>query len=256
MNVGNLLAKRANRRSAPAGQLSKGTATAILAALALVAGVAALVTAPTAAITPAAASTGGMGVPSGSLKAAPTAPRPATRFAAPSRESSSTGGTHFGARVLRPGMRGFDVRVLNGIVKSKPYARRVQLNDRFHTATSSAIRRFQTEHSMRPTGIVNRRTAQILAGSMKSAVATWYGPGFYGNQTACGQTLRYGTVGVAHRNLPCGTRVTFQHKGRSVVTRVIDRGPFVAGKMWDLTNGARQKLGFSGSGPIRFAVAR
>jgi len=85
--------------------------------------------------------------------------------------------------------------------------------------------------------------------------ATWYGPGFYGKQTACGQTLRPGTLGVAHRNLPCGTAVKFVYEGRQIVTRVIDRGPYSRGFSWDLTNGAREALGFEGSGHIRYAVA-
>ena len=61
---------------------------------------------------------------------------------------------------------------------------------------------------------------------MRSAGATWYGPGLYGNHTACGQTLRPGTIGVAHRTLPCGTTVKFAYHGHTVVTRVIDRGPY------------------------------
>ncbi len=85
--------------------------------------------------------------------------------------------------------------------------------------------------------------------------ATWYGPGFYGKRTACGQTLRPGTLGVAHRNLPCGTAVKFAYHGHQVVTRVIDRGPYSRGYSWDLTNGAREALGFEGSGRIRFAIA-
>ena len=91
--------------------------------------------------------------------------------------------------------------------------------------------------------------------ALRSAGATWYGPGFYGKQTACGQTLRPGTLGVAHRNLPCGTAVKFIYEGRQIVTRVIDRGPYAKGFAWDLTNGAREALGFEGSGQIRYAVA-
>jgi len=74
--------------------------------------------------------------------------------------------------------------------------------------------------------------------------ATWYGPGLYGNRTACGQTLRPDTVGVAHKELPCGTKVRFYYKGRSEKVRVIDRGPFVKGIEWDLTEAARKKLRF------------
>jgi rare lipoprotein A len=90
---------------------------------------------------------------------------------------------------------------------------------------------------------------------LRSAGATWYGPGLYGRQTACGQTLRPGTMGVAHRSLPCGTAVKFVFGGRQIVTRVIDRGPYANGFAWDLTNGVREALGFEGSGRIRYAVA-
>lgn len=89
---------------------------------------------------------------------------------------------------------------------------------------------------------------------MRWAGATWYGPGLYGNTTACGQVLRPRTVGVAHRSLPCGTRVKFLYRGRQIVTRVIDRGPFSPGHAWDLTNGAREALGFEGSNRVRYAV--
>ena len=100
------------------------------------------------------------------------------------------------------------------------------------------------------------QTGQGLAfTAFRSAGATWYGPGFYGQQTACGQTLRPGTLGVAHRSLPCGTPVKFVYEGRQIVTRVIDRGPYAKGFSWDLTNGAREALGFEGSGQVRYAVA-
>jgi hypothetical protein len=67
---------------------------------------------------------------------------------------------------------------------------------------------------------------------------SWYGPGFYGNRTACGVVvLEKDTVGVAHRTLPCGTRVTFRYNGRTVTTEVIDRGPYVKGRIWDMTHG-------------------
>ena len=89
---------------------------------------------------------------------------------------------------------------------------------------------------------------------MRSAGATWYGPGLYGHQTACGQTLRPGTIGVAHRSLPCGTAVKFTYNGHSLVTTVIDRGPYTRGNSWDLTNGARLALGFNGSGQVHYAV--
>ena len=81
--------------------------------------------------------------------------------------------------------------------------------------------------------------------------ASWYGPGLYGNRTACGQTLGYGTRGVAHKSLPCGAKVTFKKGEREVTVRVIDRGPFVGGREYDLTEATAQKLHFGvGHGPV------
>ena len=67
-----------------------------------------------------------------------------------------------------------------------------------------------------------------------------YGPGFYGHNGACGLVpggIQKDTVGVAHRTLPCGTKVTFRYNGRTVTTMVIDRGPYVQGRIWDMTHG-------------------
>ena len=89
----------------------------------------------------------------------------------------------------------------------------------------------------------------------RSAGASWYGPGLYGNKTACGQTLRATTIGVAHRNLPCGTMVKFVYHGNAVVAPVIDRGPYVKGRAWDLTAAASEALGLEGVGMVRYAVA-
>ncbi|MDQ4146048.1 MAG: septal ring lytic transglycosylase RlpA family protein [Actinomycetota bacterium] len=75
--------------------------------------------------------------------------------------------------------------------------------------------------------------------------ATWYGPGLYGNRTACGQTLRKKTLGVAHRTLPCGTKVDFLYKGRTITVPVIDRGPYGEAD-WDLTNATKERLNFEG----------
>jgi rare lipoprotein A len=86
--------------------------------------------------------------------------------------------------------------------------------------------------------------------------ATWYGPGFWGKQTACGTVLTPTTIGVAHRKLPCGTLVTFSHAGRSVTATVIDRGPFRKRYAWDLTKKTAKRVGFLavGSGPIQATV--
>jgi rare lipoprotein A (peptidoglycan hydrolase) len=95
----------------------------------------------------------------------------------------------------------------------------------------------------------------IAFGPFRSAGASWYGPGLWGNKTACGQTLRPGTLGVAHRNLPCGTAVKFVYHGRALITQVIDRGPYSKGRAWDLTAAAGEALGLEGVGMVRYAIA-
>jgi hypothetical protein len=171
-------------------------------------------------------------------------------------EGSVGDGASFGSRVLRLGMQGDDVAVLNGIVKSKGYAHGVRVTDSFESPTASAVSEFQRRWDLRSTGVVDRRTAKTLTSSMKVAGATWYGPGLFGNHTACGQTLRRGTIGVAHRTLPCGTKVTFAYHGRYMVVPVIDRGPYSDVADFDLTDAVRRALGFPGVDRIRYAVAR
>ncbi|MDQ4047973.1 MAG: septal ring lytic transglycosylase RlpA family protein [Actinomycetota bacterium] len=80
--------------------------------------------------------------------------------------------------------------------------------------------------------------------------ASWYGPGFWGNRTACGGALSPGRLGVANKSLPCGTRVTFRYRGRSVTVPVIDRGPFTGGREWDLTAATKRRLGFGQVGVV------
>ncbi|MFT4049718.1 MAG: septal ring lytic transglycosylase RlpA family protein [Solirubrobacterales bacterium] len=75
--------------------------------------------------------------------------------------------------------------------------------------------------------------------------ATWYGPESYGSRTACGVKLTKKTLGVAHRTLPCGTKVEFFLRGKRITVPVIDRGPYANGAIWDLTLTAMKKLGSS-----------
>src|SRR6202035_894229 len=78
--------------------------------------------------------------------------------------------------------------------------------------------------------------------SVKAQIATWFGPGFYGQKTACGQTMSPVIVGVASRTLPCGTLVLVNYKGHRLTVPVIDRGPYSNGATWDLTWGAASAL--------------
>jgi rare lipoprotein A (peptidoglycan hydrolase) len=78
----------------------------------------------------------------------------------------------------------------------------------------------------------------------RAALATWFGPGFYGRRTACGQTLTPTLLGLAHRTLPCGTLVRVSYEGRTLTLPVLDRGPYSRAD-WDLTAGAAQALGIT-----------
>lgn len=90
----------------------------------------------------------------------------------------------------------------------------------------------------------------------QSAVATFYGPGLWGNHTACGQKLTRTTLGVANRTLPCGTRVALLYHGHTIVVPVIDRGPYANGADWDLTQATAKRLGMSATATIGAAPLR
>ena len=99
----------------------------------------------------------------------------------------------------------------------------------------------------------DRRNARTRAGAgtlqtFRPSLASWYA--LYGNRTACGQTLTAGTLGVAHKTLPCGTMVTFRYGSREVTVPVIDRGPYSGAREWDLTGATARALGFGGVGVV------
>jgi rare lipoprotein A len=86
---------------------------------------------------------------------------------------------------------------------------------------------------------------------------SWYGPGFYGQHTACGQILTETLRGVANRTLPCGTLVTFRNpnNGKTITVPVVDRGPYVSGRQWDLTHGACDVIDHCWTGPLDWRFA-
>jgi rare lipoprotein A (peptidoglycan hydrolase) len=86
---------------------------------------------------------------------------------------------------------------------------------------------------------------------------SWYGPTFYGRRTACGLAMTKSLIGVAHRTLPCGTRITFRNpaNGQSLTLAVVDRGPYVDGRDWDLTGGACLALGHCYTGAFQWKYA-
>jgi hypothetical protein len=93
-----------------------------------------------------------------------------------------------------------------------------------------------------------QRTRKVTA--FRAAAASYYGPGLYGGHLACGGTLTLSTIGVAHKTLRCGTRLTLRYHGRSVNVRVIDRGPYAGNREFDLTAATKNRLGFPSTGTV------
>jgi rare lipoprotein A len=165
--------------------------------------------------------------------------------------------------------RGSTVRVRGGL-RPGLRGRRVALQQRkggrwktVDTARTGRGGRFKA--SFRPRKVGSYRLRVRFRGDARNAAvsktlrvtyvlrpgqASWYGPGLYGNKLGCGGTLSPSTVGVANKSLPCGTKVLFRYKGRTARIRVVDRGPYVGGRDWDLTAGAKRKLGFGSTGTV------
>lgn len=127
-------------------------------------------------------------------------------------------------------------------------------------ATTGARGRFQLRYAPRRTGSwdvqvhvrgdawLQSATARIgRLVSYQPAIASWYGGG---GETACGSYLTSATMGVANRTLPCGTPVTLRYDGRTVTVDVIDRGPYVEGREFDLTEATKRALDFEGVGEV------
>lgn len=85
-------------------------------------------------------------------------------------------------------------------------------------------------------------------------LASWYGPGFYGNRTACGQVYTPEILGVAHLTLPCGTPLTLTYGGRSSTVPVIDRGPHIAARTLDLSHATKVALGCTDLCTLRMQI--
>lgn len=98
-------------------------------------------------------------------------------------------------------------------------------------------------------------SAERLLTVFRPAEATWYGPGFFGNGTACGQVYTQDILGVAHRTLPCGTFVSLFFGGKVLTVPVIDRGPYSSAD-WDLSAATARELGFDGRQTIGVLKAR
>ena len=102
--------------------------------------------------------------------------------------------------------------------------------------------------------------ASAASPGVQVGLASWYGPGFHGNETASGEIFDQREMVAAHRSLPLGSvvRVTNLENGRRVVLRVIDRGPYGRnyrkGTIIDVSRGAARRLGFIRDGLVSVRV--
>jgi rare lipoprotein A len=109
---------------------------------------------------------------------------------------------------------------------------------------------FSEDARLRFNGDRANAPAQRMLGRLNSyelAESSWYGGD---GTTACGEHLTDQTLGVANKTLPCGTIVTLRYAGHTVRVPVIDRGPYVAGRSFDLTYATKQALGFGDTGAV------
>jgi rare lipoprotein A (peptidoglycan hydrolase) len=100
------------------------------------------------------------------------------------------------------------------------------------------------------------RTLPQPARTWYRALAAPYAATASRDRTACGQRLEPGTLGVAHPVLPCGVKVYIAFEGTRVLTEVIDHGPFVPGRQFDVTKALADRIGLHGTQPIRWTFAR
>ena len=96
------------------------------------------------------------------------------------------------------------------------------------------------------------KPAQLPPGQYNVSIASVYTD--YGLPVACGGVLKVPELGVANKTLPCGTEVIFVYGRRAVRVPVIDRGPYIAGREWDLTGATAEALHFPGLGPIEWRI--
>ncbi len=96
---------------------------------------------------------------------------------------------------------------------------------------------------------------QTHAGFVQTGIASWYGPDFHGKKTSNGEIYDMHAMTAAHKTLPLGVYVRVQNRdsGREAVVRVNDRGPFVKGRVIDLSYSAAKELGvdIAGTAPVR-----
>ena len=138
---------------------------------------------------------------------------------------------------------GYTIERIDGVLKLTPPAPKPQ------------VRREPTPAAPKPnTQAAVEPKPQASGDGWQTARASWYGPGLFGNKTASGAVLTQGMMNVAHKSMPFGTRIEFRYGGRTAVAVVNDRGPFIAGRTFDLGPGTAKALGFSGVNTVEWRV--
>ena len=90
----------------------------------------------------------------------------------------------------------------------------------------------------------------------QTGLASWYGHPHHGKKTASGERFNMRALTAAHRSMPFGTRLRVSYMGKSVVVRVNDRGPFVRGRIIDLSKAAADSIGCTAVGVCRVSIQR
>jgi rare lipoprotein A len=114
--------------------------------------------------------------------------------------------------------------------------------------------RYQLQHVDTEGAVMS--AASVPPGPWNTSISSFYGAPLFGHGVACGGILRPSTLGVANKTLPCGTKVLFEYGSRAIVVKVIDRGPYIAGRDWDLTAATAVALHFPGLGSIRWRLVK
>ncbi len=126
-----------------------------------------------------------------------------------------------------------------------------------NVAQSPESGRQRVRGSQRPYTVNGQRyePLQSHAGFTQTGTASWYGKDFHGKSTSSGETYNMNAMTAAHKTLPLGVYVKVHNRdnGREVIVRVNDRGPFVKGRIIDLSYAAAKKLGVdvAGTAPVR-----
>jgi peptidoglycan hydrolase-like protein with peptidoglycan-binding domain len=181
----------------------------------------------------------------------------------------------FGQRPLKLGKRGYDVKLLEWKLQNRRF-HPGRVDGVFDGRTRAAVRRYRASRGLAPKGRVTKpvyRRIQrerrrfdvhkplpprynLVPASSSYGNATWYGPGFDGAHTASGERFNRWGMTAAHRWLPFGTLVRVTYRGRSVIVKINDRGPFSSHHTIDLAQGAKLALHMPDTTTVRLTVLK